>query len=139
MAGYAGSTLSELWLFHSFQISIFLSLWWYVMCDNPVVIWYKLSINILLLPLDIILTRYCPLLEASFNGRSEQEGESTQRCRARLERYRRTAERAVRSSTFLCKSINTYISCTNKINYADHEFYGNVRQKLWKKRTCVTF
>lgn len=37
------------------------------------------------------------LLEASYNTeRSEEiEGESAQRCKARLERHRRTAERAV--------------------------------------------
>lgn len=42
---------------------------------------------------------------ASFSERSEREGESAQRCRARLERHRRTAERAVRSSIFLFSHI----------------------------------
>uniref|UniRef100_A0A368UKD7 J domain-containing protein n=2 Tax=Glycine subgen. Soja TaxID=1462606 RepID=A0A368UKD7_SOYBN len=41
---------------------------------------------------------YCPLLEASsFTERLEREGESAQRCRARLERYCRTAERAAKA------------------------------------------
>ncbi|KAK7406734.1 hypothetical protein VNO78_08364 [Psophocarpus tetragonolobus] len=34
---------------------------------------------------------------ASFSERSEREGESAQRCRARLERHRRTAERAAKA------------------------------------------
>ncbi|XP_027345792.1 auxilin-like protein 1 [Abrus precatorius] len=34
---------------------------------------------------------------SSFSERSEQEGESAQRCRARLERYRRTAERVAKA------------------------------------------
>ncbi|CAJ1942527.1 unnamed protein product [Sphenostylis stenocarpa] len=34
---------------------------------------------------------------SSFTERSEREGESAQRCRARLERYRRTAERAAKA------------------------------------------
>ncbi|KAL3031864.1 hypothetical protein AAZX31_02G051900 [Glycine max] len=34
---------------------------------------------------------------SSFSERSEREGESAQRCRARLERYRRTAERAAKA------------------------------------------
>ncbi|KAH1163559.1 hypothetical protein GLYMA_01G172200v4 [Glycine max] len=34
---------------------------------------------------------------ASFSERSDKEGESAQRCRARLERYRRTAERAAKA------------------------------------------
>nr|KYP66796.1 UBA domain-containing protein 7 [Cajanus cajan] len=34
---------------------------------------------------------------ASFSERSEREGESVQRCRARLERHRRTAERAAKA------------------------------------------
>lgn len=47
------------------------------------------------------------LLEASYNTeRSEEiEGESAQRCKARLERHRRTAERAVRP-VILSKSVN---------------------------------
>jgi len=49
----------------------------------------------------IILAKYLDFFEAaSFSERSEREGESPQRCRARLERHRRTAERAVRSSIF---------------------------------------
>lgn len=34
---------------------------------------------------------------SSFNERSDQEGESAQRCRARMERYRRTTERAAKA------------------------------------------
>ncbi|KAH1223948.1 Auxilin-like protein 1 [Glycine max] len=46
----------------------------------------------------IILTKSCTLFEAaSFSERSEREGESAQRCRARLERHRRTAERAAKA------------------------------------------
>jgi len=49
----------------------------------------------------IMLAKYLHFFEAaSFSERSEREGESAQRCRARLERHRRTAERAVRSSIF---------------------------------------